>query len=434
MQTEATRAAVAPGRRVVIMGLDGVPYSLLHEYMEQGEMPRLREMTAAGRLRPMDSTLPEVSSVAWTSFMTGKNPAAHGIFGFMELDPRTYDFRFPNFQSLKAPPLWEELGVAAVVCNIPQTYPARPLNGVMVSGFVALDLHKAVYPERVFRYLQDIDYQLDVKSQLAATDPPAFFDNLFQVFDKRAEALLHLYDHEPWQLFIGAITETDRLHHFFFADVRGGPHHDIFLEFYRKLDGLLWEVYTRAQRDGALFLTCSDHGFAPIKTEVYVNEYLKEQGLLALDGQEGLKSLAPATRAFCLEPARVYLHRRGKFARGAVEPEAQEEVLQQAEGLFRDLTWNGQPVAARIFRKAEIFAGPYLDAAPDLYVLAQPGFDLKAPLNRGAVFGRSHFTGAHTYADAHVFISRDHLLDPQAPFSIEQVPHLVRAYLLGEAD
>ncbi len=48
----------------------------------------------------MRSTLPDVSSVAWSSFITGKNPGEHGIFGFMEIDRHSYDYIFPSFISL----------------------------------------------------------------------------------------------------------------------------------------------------------------------------------------------------------------------------------------------------------------------------------------------------------------------------------------------
>ena len=59
-------------KKAVIIGLDGIPYSLLASYLGQGIMPRLQGMAASGQLLPMRSTLPEVSSVAWSSFMTGK--------------------------------------------------------------------------------------------------------------------------------------------------------------------------------------------------------------------------------------------------------------------------------------------------------------------------------------------------------------------------
>jgi len=422
----------SPGRtRAVVIGLDGVPYSLLRYYIDQGVMPRLAEMAAQGRLAPLSSTLPEVSSVAWASFMTGKNPAEHGIFGFMELDRKSYDFVFPNFFSLKAPPIWDTLNLPTVAFNLPQTYPARPLNGVMVSGFVALDLKKAVYPSRVYEYLAESQYRLDVNSQLAAKDPEAFFENLFQVFAKRVEVIQHLYDREDWRLFIGTITETDRLHHFFFESARGGPHYSVFTEFYGKLDEFLGQMYDRAQQEQALFLTCADHGFAPITTEVYINVWLQEQGFLHSGGNGNLKDLSPRTRAFGLEPARIYLHTQDRYQRGRVRPEDCAALQEDLIDRLATLTFEGHRVVQRVYRREEVFSGPYVDEAPDLYVLGEPGFDLKASLNKPGIFGRSHFQGAHTYTDAHLFVGGPDVTRLPMPETIEQVPALITDFLQG---
>jgi predicted AlkP superfamily phosphohydrolase/phosphomutase len=415
-------------KKAVIIGLDGIPYSLLASYLGQGIMPRLQGMAASGQLLPMRSTLPEVSSVAWSSFMTGKNPGEHGIFGFMELDRQTYEYCFPNFSSLKVRTFWEELGLATVALNIPQTYPARPMNGVLVSGFVALDLEKAVYPRRIFEYLRGADYRLDVRSQLAVKDPGAFFQDLFEVFEKRVAAIKYLYDNEPWQLFIATITETDRLHHFFYDSAAGGPYHDVFIDFYGRIDAFLGEMFERAQRDRALFLTCSDHGFAPIKTEVYVNRLLQDQGLLKITGNDGFKGITADSQVFCLDPARVYVHLKGKYARGRVDGSEYETLRTEIKTLFDNLTFEGMKVVRQVYFKEEIFAGKNLHDAPDLYILAEPGFDLKAALNKDSVFGLSHFRGAHTYTDAHLFISEKEMVGEAAEFSIESVPQLIKSY------
>ena len=339
-------------QKAVIIGLDGIPYSLLASYLAKGIMPRFQEMAASGQLLPMRSTLPEVSSVAWSSFMTGKNPGEHGIFGFMELDRQTYEYCFPNFSSLKVPAFWEKLGLTTVALNIPQTYPARPMQGVIVSGFVALDLEKAVYPRRIFEYLRAANFRLDVRSQLAVKDPGAFFQDLFEVFDKRVAAIKYLYDNEPWQLFIATITETDRLHHFFYDSAAGGPYHDIFIDFYGRLDAFLGEMFERSQRDRALFLTCSDHGFAPIKTEVYVNRLLQDHGLLKITGKDGFKGITADSQVFCLDPARVYVHLKGKYARGTVNASEYETLRSEIKALFDTLTFEGMKVDARyILRK-----------------------------------------------------------------------------------
>lgn len=419
-------------KKAVIIGLDGVPHDLLKHYIQMGIMPHLKEMTQNGQLLPMNSSLPEVSSVAWASFMTGKNPGEHGIMGFMEIDPSSYDFYFPNFLSLKAQPFWEELDVPTIAFNIPQTYPARAINGTLVSGFVAIDLEKAVYPRRIYDYLKKIDYQLDVQSTLATKSPDLFFANLFEVLEKRFEALRYLYDQEQWQIFIGTITETDRLHHFFFDSARDGQYHEIFVKFYTMVDNFLWEIFNKSLKEKTLFLTCSDHGFTPIETEVYVNNYLKENGIVNYSSKSGLKSITSDSRAFSLEPARIYLHLKEKYSRGSVHPKDYHAVRSEIKSLFEDLNFNGKKVAQKIFFKEEIFHGAFVDQAPDLYVLAEPGFDLKSSLAKDAIFGRSHFRGAHTYHGAHLFIyhGQEKKALPEQ-LTIEMIPIIIQDFISG---
>lgn len=392
-------------RRVVIIGLDGVPYSLLVDYMERGIMPELSKLCQNGKLFRMKSTLPEVSSVAWTSFMTGKNPGEHGIFGFMEIDRESYEYIFPNFASLKEKPIWEREDIKTIAFNIPQTYPARPMNGIMVSGFVAIDLKKATYPERVFTYLNGMGYKLDVNTKLVTENPDAFFKDLFDTFEKRGKAIEYLYDNEDWHLFIGTITETDRLHHFFFDSAQEGQYFEIFERYYRELDRFIGIMAGKTIKDGSVFMTCSDHGFTPIKTEVYLNRWLIENGYLKLNSSEGFKGIATESKAFCLDPSRFYIHLEGKYKKGAVKHSEQRNLTDELRQKLSGITFDGQNVVKDIYQREEIFRGNYTDNAPDIYLLPNYGFDLKGATNKEHVFGKTHFRGMHTYDDAHFFIS-----------------------------
>lgn len=395
----------AKQRKVVVIGLDGVPHGLLNDYMAGGVMPEFSKICREGRLLKMASSLPEVSSVAWSGFMTGKNPGEHGIFGFMEIDRKTYKYLFPNFSSLKVPPFWERRDIRTVACNIPQTYPARPMNGALVSGFVALDLEKATYPRKVFEYLKGIDYRLDVNARLAHTDPQAFFENVMATFEKRTQAIKGLYDNEDWRLFVGVVTETDRLHHFFFDSAREGVYFEVFERFYRELDRFLQEMSARAARDGALFLTCSDHGFTTIKSEVYLNRWLMENGYLRLNSPGSLAGIDAATRAFCLEPSRIYIHLKGEYANGGVGAAEYPRLVDELARGLSAIEFEGRPVIKKLYTKNEIFQGGQAGRAPDIYLLPHEGFDLKGALDRDALFGTTRFRGMHTYDDAHLFLS-----------------------------
>src|SRR5581483_9340028 len=94
-------------RRAVVIGLDGVSASYLADRVVAGTMPALAELLRDGRLVTMDSSVPPVSGVAWSSLTTGVNPGRHGIYGFTELRPGTYDLRFPNGRDLRAPRIWQ---------------------------------------------------------------------------------------------------------------------------------------------------------------------------------------------------------------------------------------------------------------------------------------------------------------------------------------
>ncbi|TET71693.1 MAG: hypothetical protein E3J44_03865, partial [Candidatus Aminicenantes bacterium] len=65
-------------KRVMVIGLDGVPYSLLLELAQKGVMPATSKLIDSGHIQRMKASLPEVSAVSWTNFMTGTNPGTHG--------------------------------------------------------------------------------------------------------------------------------------------------------------------------------------------------------------------------------------------------------------------------------------------------------------------------------------------------------------------
>ncbi|RKZ15701.1 hypothetical protein DRQ17_06175, partial [bacterium] len=77
-------------KRLFILSIDGVPYSLLTSLIDMGVMPFFKSLITEKGFRRYNSVLPTISSVAWASFMTGKNPGAHGIFGFIDRRPSPF--------------------------------------------------------------------------------------------------------------------------------------------------------------------------------------------------------------------------------------------------------------------------------------------------------------------------------------------------------
>jgi len=411
-------APAAGGGRVAVIGLDGVGLPLLQALVAAGVMPATGRLLARGTAAPMRSSIPTISSVSWTNFTTGRNPGKHGIYGFTELKPGTLTTFFPNFSHVQGDTLWDVAGRAAkraIVMNVPGTYPARPLSGMLVSGFVAVNLERAVYPAELLPRLQAAGYKIDVDYVKANERPEAFFEDAASALDARRRVYLDLVQHEPWDLFVGVITECDRLHHYFFDQYvdAHAPHHGRFLDFYRRLDDVLASLVEAIPAGVPLFVV-ADHGHTLIHREFYVNAWLRQQGLLSLatDKPRGPTDIDPSSKAFVLDPGRIYIHRRGRFPLGTVDDGEASDLagrLTAALLALRDdspgAPAGGHPVS-RVFARDEIYRGPHVEAAPDLVVHFHDGYDPKGALARNEVFGRSALTGMHTYADSLFFTNQ----------------------------
>ncbi|HMA53156.1 MAG TPA: alkaline phosphatase family protein, partial [Acidobacteriota bacterium] len=167
--------------RACVIGLDGVPYGMIVELARRGVMSTMARLMDIGKIHPMKASLPEISSVSWTDFMTGTNAGTHGIFGFTDFKPKSYTVRYPNFLDVKAPTIWEKLGARgkkSIVINQPSTYPARKIDGVLISGFVALELAKAVWPMSYRAVLEQMGYQIDVDIVKCRESPEILWQEL----------------------------------------------------------------------------------------------------------------------------------------------------------------------------------------------------------------------------------------------------------------
>jgi len=434
--------------KVAVLGLDGVPFTLLRKLFDAGVMPRLAEVAKRSFFSPMETTLPPVSSVAWTSFMTGTGPGRHGIFGFTDLHDDSISLRFPSFDDIRSQTIWQALPQArSLVINLPFTYPARPLNGVLISGFVAPVFEKSVYPASLIPWLKSRGYKTDVDSVKGRTDRRGLIRELFDTLNVRTGVLLDLMQSRPWDLFIGVVTGTDRLHHFFF-DAVGDPDHPFhrdFIDYYRRID-LFFGRFSEQIGDLTRLIVLSDHGFALLRSQVYVNHILRQMGYLSPAGPapQSLDDVLPDSKAFALEPNRIYLNNRARFPGGPISPEevptVRARLKKELEGLrLQDVGIEfpeedespDNPIFERVLVKEEAFDGECLAVAPDLLLIPRRGYDLKAAFNAQAPSNKDIFTGAHTHDDAFLIVNDPSLSERLTRPRITDVAGLVRERLAG---
>ncbi len=167
----AIAAAGAPesGPSVFVLGIDGMDPVILQRLMDEGSLPHFRELAEQGTFQALGTANPPQSPVAWSSFVTGRDPGGHGIFDFIHRDPRTYapyssstlppTGEQPSYLNLfgwilplggdepenarSGTPFWDLLhdaGVDVQVYRMPGNYPVPPSGALTLSGMGTVDL------------------------------------------------------------------------------------------------------------------------------------------------------------------------------------------------------------------------------------------------------------------------------------------------------
>jgi predicted AlkP superfamily phosphohydrolase/phosphomutase len=157
----------ASARRVVVLGLDGLDPGLAERWMVEGHLPNLAALASSGTFTRLATTYPAISPVAWSSFMTGVDPARHNIYDFLDRDVRTYMPRLsssdirpasrtvrvgewlipigrPTISNMrKSKAFWRilgEHGIPSNVLRVPLTFPPEKFAGALLSAMCVPDL------------------------------------------------------------------------------------------------------------------------------------------------------------------------------------------------------------------------------------------------------------------------------------------------------
>src|SRR3990170_753578 len=127
-------------RRVLVIGLDCAPPELVFERWRD-ELPNLRRLMGEGAWGPLESCIPPITVPAWSAMMTSRDPGELGFYGFRNRGAHSYEeLHTANSSYVREPTVWDVLsqhGKEVVLVAVPQTYPPKPVNGCLVSCFLA---------------------------------------------------------------------------------------------------------------------------------------------------------------------------------------------------------------------------------------------------------------------------------------------------------
>lgn len=393
-------------KRLVVLGLDGLPLDLATALAASGRLPNLQRLLD-GNTATIEAELPELSPVNWTSCLTAMGPEQHGVFGFVGIDPASYTLAPMDASVLAVPTLLDRLsaaGLTARVVNLPCAAPVSPLRGAIIAGFPETDLDRAVYPPELAHNLRLAGYRIEADTSHGAADFDFLARQLRAALASRRAALEMLWQDDDFDLFMLVLTATDRLFHFFFPAVAHAAHglHGAVLDLLADWDrviGLLLDRYTALPGPKRL-IALADHGFTELTTEVDLNAWLAEKGLLKLNpgatGEWDARIAPHQTAAFALDPGRIYINTKERFARGVFHEHVAENLALELRDALLALTYEGQPVLEAVHLGAELYDGPQRRRAPNLMCVGRPGMSLTGKFDRSAVFGRFGRFGCHS--------------------------------------
>lgn len=282
--------------KVLVVGFDGATFDVIRPLVTEGRLPTLAKLFDEGAFGTLQSTIPPVTPAAWTTFFTGKNPGKHGIYDFQKLDPETYSFSTVRTDQHREKTVWQLLGDAgyrSIIMDVPFTYPPRPLNGWMITGYGTPRTPDTTftYPENLADHLP-ADLQSEVRVALPSNRfdrSQRFIDEWEEIMDGRQRMFRHMLDTQAWDLFMVVFSITDTMAHVFWTYLDPAhPNYDrpeaekyreAFLGGYEKCDELLGELMDAAGTDTTT-LVLSDHGFGSVRPRQYVFRRLLEGGYL----------------------------------------------------------------------------------------------------------------------------------------------------------
>jgi predicted AlkP superfamily phosphohydrolase/phosphomutase len=273
--------------KVIVIGLDAACLDILLPWVNKGELPYLRELLSNGVYSHLRSTIPPWTAPAWPSLVTGKNPGKHGIFDFFK-QRGNHESELVSSTDNKAKTIWDylsEAGKSAIVINVPITYPARKINGILIPGYMAPE-NPSCHPPNILQELKAVCGQYKIYSdyETKQVSPEKKLQGYIAVTKLRKDVTLYLAQKYDWDFLMVEFQKTDAVFHNFKEE-------KYILQFYKFIDqciGEIIEVLGSANTD--IFLV-SDHGMGRVKWTFYINSWLRKEGLLETREQKERSNL-----------------------------------------------------------------------------------------------------------------------------------------------
>jgi predicted AlkP superfamily phosphohydrolase/phosphomutase len=286
-------------KKIIVIGWDGATWDLLVPWLEAGELPNLASLMKSGSFGTVKSTALPLSPAAWSTIITGQNPGKHGVFDWFERKPGSYDVDYVNTGRIATKTIWQfvnEAGKQMGVFSLPMIYPATPIDGFMVSGMAAPNAKAAhfTYPESLLEELESNvgPFLLAEEEVFQYGRESAYVDSLLRWLAYQNNAAKYLIKNKQCDIYLFVFMQTDHAQHKLWRYIdpgfpdsdpdRDAQYKDSLLRVYQAMDRNLGDLMSFIDDDTSL-LVLSDHGAGPCHGIMYVNRWLRKEGLLSIN-------------------------------------------------------------------------------------------------------------------------------------------------------
>jgi predicted AlkP superfamily phosphohydrolase/phosphomutase len=374
--------------KILVLGLDCAAPELLLGYDDLGNIRRLMEAGAYGRL---ESVIPPITVPAWMCLATSQDPGSLGVYGFRNRVDHSYGgLSIATSRSITEPAIWDQLareGKRSIIIGLPPGYPPRRINGLFVSCFLTPDTEKNVFthPAELSQEIRQLVGHYPVDVQGFRTDDKTWLrDQIFAMSRVQFQVVRHLLQTKDWDYFHFVDIGLDRIHHGFWKyhdpehvlHEPDSPFRTTVHDYYRHLDEEIGRVLELVS-DETIVLLVSDHGAQRLDGGFCVNEWLVREGLLVLKSYP--KEVTPFAK---LEVdweqtkvwseggyyARVFFNVKGREPQGVIEPAEYEAFRDRIKAKFEATAdAQGKLLRTLVFKPNEIYH-KVQNVAPDLIV------------------------------------------------------------------
>jgi predicted AlkP superfamily phosphohydrolase/phosphomutase len=291
--------------KLFVIGLDCFDPTLAFDRWLD-DLPNLKALTQAGTYGRLESTIPPITVPAWACMLSGRDPGELGFYGFRNRADHSYEqMNIATADRLHYPRVWDcvsEAGGEAIVVGVPQTFPVKPINGIVVSSFLTPSTMSAyTHPPAFKDEIRDVvgEYMLDVPN-FRTEDKVRLLQDIYRLSRQHFDLVEHLLrTRHGWDFFMHVDMGPDRFHHgmWKYFDPNhpkhkpGNPFENTMFKYYQFIDARVGALLDILPADASV-LVMSDHGAQAMIGGICINDWLIEQGYLTLlDKPPGVTSL-----------------------------------------------------------------------------------------------------------------------------------------------